>query len=46
MARRLGISGESAGRWLGKLRGEQVVELTTRTPNDPNARYRLVAGKE
>lgn len=41
VARRLGVSDETAGRWLGKLRGERTVELTTRSSRDPNARYRL-----
>jgi ATP-dependent DNA helicase RecG len=42
VAQRLGVSDETAGRWLGKLRTERTVELTTRSPRDPNAKYRLI----
>jgi ATP-dependent DNA helicase RecG len=42
IAERLGVSNETAGRWLTRLRNERTVELTTRTARDPNASYRLV----
>jgi ATP-dependent DNA helicase RecG len=41
VAKRLGVSNETAGRWLARLRAERIVELTTRTARDPNASYRL-----
>jgi ATP-dependent DNA helicase RecG len=42
VAVRLGVSNETAGKWLAKLRAERTVELTTKSARDPNARYRLV----
>lgn len=42
VAQRLGVSDETAGRWLGRLRAERSVELTTRSSRDPNAKYRLI----
>ncbi|HEX8395479.1 MAG TPA: ATP-binding protein [Longimicrobium sp.] len=41
IAEQLGISNESAGRWIARLRSEKIVEGTTHSPRDPNARYRL-----
>lgn len=41
IAVRLGLSDETVGRWLARLRAEKMVNLTTRTARDPNARYRL-----
>ena len=42
IAKQLGISAETTNRWLARLRVDRVVELTTRTAQDPRARYRLV----
>jgi ATP-dependent DNA helicase RecG len=41
IAQRLGVSDETAGRWLSRLRAERIVDLTTRSSRDPNAKYRL-----
>lgn len=41
VADRLGVSNETAGRWLSRLRAERIVELTSRNPRDPKAAYRL-----
>ena len=43
IAEKLGISAETANRWLARLRGDRIVEMTTPNPRDPKARYRLTA---
>lgn len=42
IALRLGVSGETASRWLARLRREHRVQVTTASPRHPNARYRLI----
>lgn len=46
VAERVGVSNETAGKWLARLRTERVVELTTKNARDPNASYRLVSDNE
>jgi ATP-dependent DNA helicase RecG len=46
IARALGLSNAAARKWLAIPREEGAVELTTRSPRAPGARYRLVQARK